>query len=47
MYDITGKQVIVDVLFDNQLDVSILTNGTYILKVKQDGRAFQSVFTKE
>ncbi|MBK6550106.1 MAG: VCBS repeat-containing protein [Flavobacteriales bacterium] len=47
VYDITGKQVIVDVLFDNQLDVSILTNGTYILKVKQDGRAFQSVFTKE
>lgn len=47
VYDITGKQVIVDVLFDNQIDVSGLTNGTYVLKVKQDGSTFQSAFTKE
>jgi hypothetical protein len=47
VYDITGKQVIVDVLFDNQIDVSSLTNGIYILKVTQDGSTFQSAFTKE
>ncbi|NBV56787.1 MAG: T9SS C-terminal target domain-containing protein [Bacteroidetes bacterium] len=41
----TGK-VMMDVNFNNSLDVSALSTGTYYLKIYENNRVFMKRFTK-
>ena len=45
--DVTGKLVLNPIVIGDQLDVTPLKSGIYLLRVEQDGSFYQQKFTKE
>jgi hypothetical protein len=46
IYDITGKKILSETLNGEQLNISHLEAGTYILEIEFDGRRIQEQFVK-
>jgi hypothetical protein len=46
VFDVTGKRIMEPVQVLNNMDVSNLSSGMYLLRIQQDGELFQTTFNR-